>query len=211
MNNNRKILLPSDGILEDDLFAGLGDPEEASFLDYYPSWLAPAQADKLFERLGRELAWHQGQLAMFGRQVAIPRLQAWYGDAHCHYGYSGVSLRPLPWHPWLARLKDSLNDRVGFRFNCVLANLYRDHCDSVSWHRDDEPELGPRPVIASISLGAEREFVVRHQQSRAKVSLALAHGSLLIMHAPAPGWEHALLKQREVCGPRINLTFRHIP
>ena len=59
----------------------------------------------------------------------------------------------------------------GVDFNSCLANLYRDGTDSMGYHSDDEPELGLRPTIASVSLGDRRRFVLRHRATRAQVEL----------------------------------------
>jgi alkylated DNA repair dioxygenase AlkB len=92
----------------------------------------------------------------------------------------------------------------------VLANLYRDGNDSMGWHADDEPELGDEPVIASVSLGAERDFTLRRRDRRGQtVAMPLPHGSLLLMAGPTQRhWQHALPKRRRMREPRINLTFR---
>ena len=97
-------------------------------------------------------------------------------------------------------------------FNSVLLNLYRDGQDSMGWHSDAEPELGRNPVIASVSLGAVRRFVLRHKKRKEQhLALELEPGSVLVMAgALQHHWRHALPKTRQVVGPRINLTFRLI-
>jgi alkylated DNA repair dioxygenase AlkB len=94
----------------------------------------------------------------------------------------------------------------------VLLNLYRDGRDGMGWHADDEPELGRNPVIASVSLGAERRFCLRHRRRRdLKIDLPLPHGSLLCMSgATQHHWLHALPKTRRPAGERINLTLRQV-
>jgi alkylated DNA repair dioxygenase AlkB len=79
----------------------------------------------------------------------------------------------------------------------------------VSWHADNEPGLGPEPVIASISLGAVRRFQLRHRRRTERVALDLPHGSCLIMAgATQHHWLHQLPKIARPVGQRINLTFR---
>jgi alkylated DNA repair dioxygenase AlkB len=97
-------------------------------------------------------------------------------------------------------------------FNSVLANLYRDGRDSMGWHSDDEPELGAQPVIASLSLGSTRRFVLKHRRDPSrKFALELPHGSLLLMRgATQANYRHALPRTARPVGPRINLTFRRI-
>jgi len=172
--------------------------------------VAPAE---LFERLHRTLAWREESITLFGRRMLQPRLIAWYGDADAVYRYSGVRHLPLPWTDELAMLRRCLERLCGSRFNSVLANLYRDHRDSMGLHADDEAELGSRPVIASLSLGEERVFRFRHRHRRDVDAprLSLPDGSLLVMAGETQqNWKHELPKRTRACGPRINLTFRQV-
>jgi len=142
-------------------------------------------------------------------RVAIPRLTAWHGEKG--YVYSGIRLEPAPWNEPLLELEAIAEELAWAPFNSVLLNLYRDGRDSVSWHADNEPGLGYNPVIASVSLGAQRRFQLRHRRSGARVSLDLPHGSCLIMAgATQHHWLHQLPKTARPVGPRINLTFRHM-
>lgn len=169
--------------------------------------------DQLLQRIIRDTDWQQEEIRMFGKIHRQPRLVAWYGDPSARYTYSGILHQPLPWSGQLRRLQRRLEPLAGCRFNSVLLNYYRDHRDSVGLHADDEPELGPRPVIASLSLGAERRIVFRHRTRRdlATFSLALPSGSLLIMRgATQRHWRHGIRKLTRPCGPRVNLTFRWI-
>jgi alkylated DNA repair dioxygenase AlkB len=119
---------------------------------------------------------------------------------------------PKPWSAELDALRDRVGDACGTRFDSVLANLYRDGRDSMGWHSDDEPELGPAPVIASISLGATRRFVLKQRRDGASpLSLDLPHGSLLVMSGETQrNYRHALPRSARVLAPRINLTFRTV-
>lgn len=171
---------------------------------------AVADADGVLERLTRTVVWSQETARIMGREVAIPRLTAWYGEAG--YRYSGIDHPPQPWLADLLALRNTCEALAGTSFNAVLLNLYRTGRDSVAWHRDAEPSLGPDPVIASISLGAVRRFVLRHAHDRAlEVTLDLPHGSVLVM---GPGcqrhWLHALPKTARPVGARLNLTYRRI-
>jgi alkylated DNA repair dioxygenase AlkB len=184
-------------------------------LDYYPVWLDASRADRYYEQLLHDTPWRQDTLRFGGKPVTVPRLQAWYGESRARYGYSGLTLSPLPWTPPLLELREALQELLPHSFNAVLLNYYRDGNDSVAWHSDDETELGPEPVIASLSLGAVRRFELqaldRAERANSKRSLELAHGSLLVMGAGLQRyWRHQLPKQPEVGASRLNLTFRFI-
>lgn len=182
---------------------------------YAAAWLAREEADRLFDRLMQEIPWEQHRLRLFGREVNAPRLSCWLGDEGATYVYSRTRFDPNPWTPSLLLLRERVESACGVRFNSVLANLYRDGRDSMGWHSDDEPELGAQPVIASVSLGAERHFRLRRRTSlkegRAPLHLLLAHGSLLCMAGHTQhGYQHDLPRRAGVAAPRINLTFRFV-
>ena len=166
--------------------------------------------ERVLARLTDIVAWRRERARIMGREVALPRLTAWYGDAG--YRYSGVDNPPCPWLDELVPLKATAERLAGVTFNAVLLNLYRDGADSVSWHRDAEPALGPDPIVASFSLGAVRRFKLRHRRDKhLGVDLDLPPGSCLVM---GPGsqlnWLHALPKTARPVGPRLNLTLRRI-
>ena len=179
---------------------------------FEPHFLSESEARDLFARLVHGLAWTQPTISLFGVRRPIPRLEAWYGDLDARYSYSGIAHEPLPWTPELAALRDRLRARAGAPFNSVLANLYRDGRDSNGWHSDDEPELGARPLIASVSLGATRRFAFKHRDDAAlKQTLELGHGDLLLMAGETQRhYKHALPRTTKPIGERINLTFRQI-
>lgn len=182
-------------------------------LDYYPEWLGAQDADQSFVSLKKTVQWQQSVINMYGKSIVIPRLNAWYGERGRDYGYSGHRFNVLPWLPLLKALKCRIEAETGFKFNSVLVNCYRDGRDSVAWHSDDERELKKNPAIASLSLGAERFFQLRHRyQKQAKVTqISLAHGSLLLMSGPLQHyWQHQLPKVAAKTGERINLTYRYI-
>ncbi len=181
-----------------------------------PRFLSNREADEALVRLWQELEWSQQEIVLFGRHVMQPRLVAWYGEPEAAYCYSGLTLTPLAWHPLLLRLRDRIEVVTGKRFNAVLANAYRDGRDSMGWHSDDEPELGDAPVIASLSLGATRRFLLRRRVSGtrkrpASIALSLGHGSLLLMQGNSQSdYQHALPRTQRAVTLRINLTYRLI-
>lgn len=191
-------------------FLNWTDPD----FEYREAFLAAGEADDCLRRLWQELDWEQREISLFGRRVLQPRLISWYGDANASYAYSGLQLKPRPWHPLLLALKGRVEEASGGSFNSVLANAYRDGNDSMGWHSDDEPELGASPRIASLSLGAERAFLLRRASALRKSGeksrkLFLTHGSLLLMRGDSQKhFQHSIPKTRSGSGLRINLTYR---
>jgi len=185
---------------------------DAQLLEY-PQIVDAAEATQMLETLIADIPWRQESLRIAGKLRAIPRLQCWMGDQASEYGYSGVRLTPCPWHATVKIIHDRVAELSGSTFNSVLINFYRNGQDSVAWHADDEAELGETPVIASVSLGAERIFELKekHQKPAKKYQLLLRHGSLLIMGGTMQQhWLHQLPKENGLAEARINLTFRNI-
>jgi alkylated DNA repair dioxygenase AlkB len=143
----------------------------------------------------------------------LPRLTAWYGEGEAYYTYSNIAMRPRFWTPLLSHIKRKIEKVAQVEFNSVLLNLYRDGKDSVSWHQDNEPELGKEPVIGSVSFGSTRCFQFRHKLRKdlRRFDIALTHGSLLIMRGTTQQfWQHQIPKTHKPVGQRVNLTFRII-
>jgi len=110
-------------------------------------------------------------------------------------------------------LRSAVEQVCGHSFNSVLLNYYRNEQDSMGFHSDDEPELGPKPVIASLSFGATREFVFKHKTRKdvKPYKIPLVAGTLLVMRSDTQThWQHGIAKSRRPCGARVNLTFRTI-
>jgi alkylated DNA repair dioxygenase AlkB len=181
-------------------------------LAFDDGWMAKSEADALFAGLRHAIPWEVHRIRLFGRNVDSPRLSCWIGDPGTGYTYSGAHFDPNPWPIALRAIRARLAGELCIDFNSVLANLYRDGRDSMGWHSDDEPELGAQPVIASLSLGATRRFVLKHRSDPPrKFALELPHGSLLLMRgATQANYRHALPRTSRQIGPRINLTFRQI-
>jgi alkylated DNA repair dioxygenase AlkB len=184
---------------------------------YLPRFLPRDEAEALFALLAGDacVRWRQDHIALYGRRIALPRLTAWCGEPGLRYVYSGIVNETEPWPEALSALARRAGETAGTKFNAVLLNLYRDGRDAVSWHSDDEVELGGEPVIASASLGAERTFQLRHRDYRRNglpwEELRLANGSLLVMRGSTQRmWQHRLPRQAGPCGPRINLSFRRV-
>ncbi len=211
----QSLSFPGDSLLASPAHTSrAGTPEPLQIPDaefsYLPAFFDAAESAALMQTLLAETPWRQDVLRFGGKEVLVPRLQAWYGDRR--YGYSGLKLTPLPWTPVLDAIRGKVTAATRLDFNSVLVNYYRDGDDSVAWHSDDERELGPDPLIASLSFGATRRFELKHRtRKRTRMSLQLESGSLLLMGSGLQRhWLHQLPKDAGISLPRINLTFRFI-
>lgn len=166
---------------------------------------------RIFEELKTRLNWQTSIIKLFGKTHQTPRKEAYYGNTHADYIYSGKQLFRNEWNDLLLELKLKIEQKIGYKFNAVLANWYRDGMDSNGWHADDEKELGKNPLIASLSFGCTRRFELKHKETKEKLSLELRTGSLLVMGGELQHfWKHQIPKQTKIKKDRINLTFRLI-
>jgi alkylated DNA repair dioxygenase AlkB len=173
----------------------------------------PQPSAALLAKLIAETPWRTDPIKVWGKVYMQPRLMAWYGDMGKSYRYSGRLYEPYPWTPLLLQLKDGVEQACDHTFNSVLLNYYRDGNDSMGFHSDNEAELGKNPVIASLSLGETRTFVLKHKTNKAlkPIRLKLNDASLLLMAGELQTyWKHGIPKERKSCSARINLTFRTI-
>lgn len=178
----------------------------------FPQLFSRAEADYFLRDLTEHMAWKQERIRLYGKEHDIPRLTAWYGDPGKTYVYSGIRVDATPWTETLLTIKGKIEAASGEIFNSVLLNFYRNGSDSVSWHSDDEPELGNTPIIGSVSFGEERPFQLKHKHNKLlKRTILLPHGSLLIMRGKTQShWLHQIPKSSKELQPRINLTFRTV-
>ena len=171
-------------------------------------------AGNLLRELTEEIPWVQNKIRFYGKESLVPRLESWHGDEGMSYTYSGIRMDAKPWTKILLMIKESIEPIAKTTFNSVLINYYRDGKDRVAWHSDDEKELGKNPVIASVSLGAERKFKLRHKkykENKLQYEIFLQSGSLLLMSGSTQHhWLHEIPRTAKPIGPRINLTFRVI-
>ena len=178
-------------------------------VNYYGPILTPAAARNYYEALLHRVPWKQDEAVIFGKHIITARKAAWYGDSDYFYTYSGATKQAMLWNAELLALKTIVEPLTGTKFNSCLLNLYHDGNEGMGWHSDDEKALGTNSTIASLSLGAERKFCLKHKQTRQTVSLILENGSLLVMKdATQTHWLHSVPKSKKITTPRINLTFR---
>jgi alkylated DNA repair dioxygenase AlkB len=182
-------------------------------LRLYRGLIPPAEAAAHLHGLLDEIVW----LSPFydnpgGKRVHLPRLTASYGEES--YDYSALRFTPQPWTPRLLTLRTLAEDLAGEPMNTLVLQRYRDGADRLGWHADDSPRLGPRPSIVSISLGASRDFEVRHRQDRTeRLCLPLHCGDVLVMRQDMQQhYQHRVpsLATADAVQERINLTFRRI-
>ncbi len=167
----------------------------------------------IFKELAEKISWKQEYIELFGKRHPVPRLSAWYGDKGLSYTYSNITMNPNEWNPLLLKIKKTIETKSNHNFNSVLLNYYRDGKDYAAWHSDNEKELGRNPVIASLSLGEERSFHLKHKKNKGVevCKIILPHNSLLLMSGNLQHcWNHQLAKTTKKINGRINLTFRSI-
>lgn len=200
-----------------DFFASEHEPRLLPIADAriyrLPRLRLPEPPGSLLRTLIAQTPWRAEEITVCGRRHVQPRLTAWYGDCGSRYRYSGLDLEPLPWTDTLRAIRGAVEAAAGAPFNSVLLNYYRDQGDSMGLHSDDEPELGPEPVIASLSLGETRVFTLKHRRRKdvEPIRLALESGALLVMRGETQrNWKHGIARQSQPCGARVNLTFRRI-
>lgn len=194
-------------------------------VDYYPQFFSKTDADGIFKRLESELRPYfessQSQVVkIMGKTLQIPRKRTAFGDSGLSYSFSGITVAANTWTPFMTQIRNCVESTLQETFNFVLVNRYKDGLDHIGEHRDDEHDLCRGAPIASVSLGQERDFVLKHKDSRGReaprkdiqpVKVSLRHGSVLVMAHPTNSqWYHSLPVRRNAAAPRINLTFRRM-
>ena len=178
---------------------------------YFGKIFSEAQAEVHFKNLLEQVPWQHDEVMIYGKRIVTQRKTAWYGKEEYEYTYSKMTKKARLWIPELLPVKQKVEEVTGLAFNSCLLNLYQSGEEGMSWHSDAEAELGKYPAIASVSLGVQRKFVLKHKASAEKIELQLEPGSLLLMAGETQQhWQHSLPKTKKVKEPRINLTFRNI-
>jgi alkylated DNA repair dioxygenase AlkB len=168
--------------------------DERAWVDLARGWLRGA--DTLLDALIDGVDWHQGRRWMYDRMVDDPRLSSWYEPDD-----------PVP-HPSLTTIKRALEAQYAVPFGSVGLNYYRDGRDSVAFHRDRELRHLGDTIVAIVTLGAHRPFLIRPRGGGRSRDLSPASGDLLVMGGRAQmDWEHGVPKVAHR-GPRISVTWR---
>jgi len=180
-------------------------------IDIYQDIGLEQKKELWFKSCLNNLNWETGFIKIFGKTHQIPRLQAWYAEDGIEYTYSGKKLQRHNWNETLIDIKKEIESITSFKFNSVLANLYRNGDDSMGLHSDDEKELGINPVIASLSLGESRDIHFKHKNIKTSLDIPQTSGQLIVMYGQTQKyWKHEIKKTKKFKKPRINLTFRNI-
>ncbi len=182
-------------------------------LKYIENFFNLDESQLYMRNLTQSVLWRREKIRMWGKEIVTKRRIAWYADDGKSYTYSGSTFFPSRWNDVLLQLKEKVENYSEIKFNSVLLNEYPNGEVGMGWHSDDEKELGTDPIIASLSFGANRDFIFKHKTDRSieNVKLHLKSGSLLLMLGSTQHyWKHSLPKRLKVKEPRINLTFRNI-
>ncbi|WP_281846440.1 alpha-ketoglutarate-dependent dioxygenase AlkB family protein [Olleya namhaensis] len=179
----------------------------------FENFFSIEESNALYTSLLNNTTWEQDQMAIYGKQIDLPRLTAWYGDTDLEVAYVGKTAKLRPWTTELIKIKERIEQEVDVKFTRCLLNYYRDGKDSVDWHQDYEVGKRKNTVIGSVTLGATRPFQLKHatRKDLKRIEIPLAHGSMLIMQgATQENWKHKIPKTVKPILPRINLTFRWV-
>ena len=181
-------------------------------ISYFPNFLSKVKSDVLYKKLHSDIPWQKYKIKIFGKTYNQPRLTSFHSIGNKNYDYSQIGIKNNLMTKDLKYLLNQIHEKTDYRFNSVLLNLYRDGMDSNGWHSDNEPELGNDPKIASITLGGERFFHIKHKKIKdLRYKILLKHGSLLLMGKKSQTeWVHQIPKTKKKIKPRINLTYRYI-
>ena len=168
-----------------------------SWVDFAPTWVRGS--DELFEQLMRDRDWGQRSRRMYDKTVTEPRLTSLWRAS------SGEPLEP----EILAQIRTALSERYDIDFDSVGFNLYRDGNDSVAWHGDRISKEIQEPVVALVSLGEPRRFLLRPRGGGKSLSFMCGNGDLLVTGGRTQrDWEHSVPKVAKA-GPRMSLAYRH--
>ncbi len=168
-----------------------------SWVDHCPGWISGS--DRAFEEMLRDTAWGQRRRWMYDRRVNEPRLTSW----QTFDGSGGAE------YQWLEAARGLLSARYDVHFDSMGINLYRDGADSVAWHRDRIPAEVVDPVVALISLGEPRKFLLRPDGGGKSLAFTLGRGDLLVTGGSTQRrYEHSVPKVKRA-GARMSIAFRH--
>lgn len=185
-------------------------------ISYLDNFLIKEQAADFYTQLLTELEF-KSEFYTFNEITIESKRKVSYHSEHA-YSYSNQSYQGKPWTPTLETLRKMICEKTGIDFNAVLVNFYENGSAGMGWHADKEKELGPNPIIASLSFGQKRKFAFRHRKDvvneknpKKICEYMLGEGDLLIMKEDCQKYfEHSLITDKSATKARMNLTFRKI-
>ncbi|MDB4001816.1 alpha-ketoglutarate-dependent dioxygenase AlkB [Oceanospirillaceae bacterium] len=179
--------------------------------NYHGVVLEDNAADFFLEHFLNAIEWRNDEAIVFDKKIITKRKVAWYGSRPFDYTYSKITRSALPWTSQLLELKQLIETITSKTFNSCLLNLYHTGDEGMAWHSDNERQLKRHGAIASVSLGAQRNFAFKHKHTQQTHTTLLQHGSLLVMQGTTQDhWLHRLPPSKKVHTPRVNLTFRTV-
>jgi len=184
--------------------------QDNAIVDYFPQFFENDEAVALYDVVLKNTTWKHGTYNMYGKQVQTPRLLSCVADEDVSESYKVTE--SFPFTEELRKVKEKLEEFCDCEFKYAQMNYYRDGKDYIGYHCDSEVYEGD--LIASVSLGTTRRFVLRHKKWKEnetdKVEFGLQGGSLLLMKGDTQKhWKHTVPKEPKVTEGRINLTFRN--
>ena len=186
--------------------------KQGSFVNYYANYINTKQADRLFNQLLNEIAWDDSSRNMYGKITQFKRKSSFYSLPGLKYTFSGRKFGGRTMTSTMLEVLKDLEKRYNHDFNSILFNYYQNGRDTISWHTDNEDELGENPTVGTLSLGQERPFYLRHHIDHSmKHEFLLSHGSLMVMEGKTQNyWEHSVPQRVKLDQPRLSLTLRTI-
>lgn len=187
--------------------------KDGCIVNYIPTFFDKDTTDNIYQTLLENANWQSETALVFNKLFVVKRKMAYYGTSS--YMYSGFLKTGEGWPEWLIPIKEKVENYLGCTFNFALMNFYKDGDDYIGYHSDDEKDLIPGSVIASLSFGAERDFCFQKKYvSREKektITLKLANGSLITMGGDTQKkYKHSIPKRKRCKEGRINITFRQV-
>jgi len=209
---SRLIKMPSQLSIMNSFDENIELDNEGSFIKYYPNYLNADEANEMLKILLNEIDWDDTSRYTYGRITQFNRKSAFYSLSGLQYPFSGRTFSGKSMTSTMKNTLKELKKRYNYEFNSILFNYYRNGRDTISWHTDNEKELGQDPVVGTISLGQERPFYLRHHIDHSKKhDYLLGHGSLMVMEGKTQNiWEHSVPQRAKLNQPRLSLTLRKI-
>jgi alkylated DNA repair dioxygenase AlkB len=167
--------------------------DATAWVDHCPGWLEGHQP--VLDVLAAGTRWQSQRVEMYERTVDVPRLVAALPEDG-------------PGHPLLPEMIRALDQRYDIAFTRIGLALYRDGNDSVAWHGDRVARDLPHAIVATVSLGEPRKFLLRPAEGGQSLSFALGWGDLIVMGGSSQRtWRHSVPKVARA-QPRVTVMFR---